>query len=65
MAKVKKTYIVVKFDHDSRSYDYPQNLPLPRTGDKIMLGDLIGTVYAVTHSVTSDLFMANIYIHCK
>lgn len=59
--KAKKIFITIDFDWVSGKFDYPQNLPLPSIGHRILFdsggsrGCHCGKVYDITHNITGTV----------
>jgi hypothetical protein len=53
--KAGKVFITIDFDNVPGKFDYPQNVPLPRVGDMVLLDSNAGKVYEVRHVVTGKV----------
>jgi hypothetical protein len=61
MKKIKTVFITLSCE--GKSFDYPQNLPLPRAGEIIIFENLRYIVTHITHIIGSVL--ADIKINCE
>lgn len=54
--KAKKIFVTVDFNWIPGTIDYPQNIPLPRIGETIIMsGTHKGVVYDVRHVITGNV----------
>jgi hypothetical protein len=63
MATSKKVFTTVFFHSATKSFDYPQNAPLPLIGHRVSFNDNSGIVKEVRHSVRGEI--ADVLIICK
>ena len=57
--KGKETFITVEIN--GKAYDYPKDMPLPRMGELVQMGDSpFGRVIRVLHQINKDLRMISI-----
>lgn len=65
--KAKKIFVTIDFDNIPGKKDYPQNIPVPRIGETVIVdtkhGCKHGLVYDIRHVITGNL--ADITIKCK
>lgn len=62
MFKKRKVFIVISFQNIQGLFDYPKDLPLPRTGEKIIFNEKCGTVEYILHNTTGTV--TEIKIRC-
>jgi len=61
--KNRKIFIIIQDDSDGEAFDYPDDIPIPRTGDAVIFNDLCGTVSAVRHMTAGSISEIRILIN--
>lgn len=53
--KAKTIFVTVNKAGSDNLFDYPQNIPLPRTGERVIFNDICGIVSQVNHVISDDV----------